>query len=59
MITMGDRVNEFIKINVTRVRFAGLTAEPADAEIGEMWFRSDLNEFHVKVAAGIKVVTVA
>ena len=53
------RVNEFIKLNAKSVRLAPLTADPAGAELGEMWFRSDLDAMCIKLNAGVLRLEVA
>jgi len=47
------------KTRLGHVHLAGLTADPADAETGDIWYRSDTNAYRVKTGAGVKTVTVA
>ena len=46
-------------INLYVCHLEGLTADPASLRNGDIWYRSDLDTVRVKLAAGVKTVTVA
>ena len=47
------------KTRLGHVHLAGLEEDPAAAETGDIWYRSDLDTYRVMTGAGVKTVTVA